>query len=234
MFPLWLLGVLFAVLASVVSNLGLNLQKRNHNNNESDLELAMSRKSEAMAQLGPDAIVESNDITATQSPTRSNSGDDDSDSEFTNDSEIQPSSSWSTLFQQRNPESMQMLSFQRPKASVLPVSESAGNLQSSDSTGPIITASFSGTSSRIENGILVNSDSRLDNSKPSVALWQSQLAQAMSDIERLRSPNYSRQPLWVLGMALVVFGSFFDFAALAFAAQSIIAPLGSVANRFCI
>lgn len=47
--------------------------------------------------------------------------------------------------------------------------------------------------------------------------------------------NYTRQPLWLAGLALVILGSLGDFAALALAAQSVVAPLGSVtlvANLF--
>ncbi len=43
-----------------------------------------------------------------------------------------------------------------------------------------------------------------------------------------KSPAYWRQPVWVLGLALVIFGSAADFAALGFAAQTIVAPLGSL------
>lgn len=39
---------------------------------------------------------------------------------------------------------------------------------------------------------------------------------------------YYRQPLWVLGLSLVIIGSFLDFAALGFAAQTVVAPLGSM------
>ena len=38
---------------------------------------------------------------------------------------------------------------------------------------------------------------------------------------------YSREPLWMLGLSLVILGSFADFAALEFGAQSIITPLGA-------
>ena len=40
--------------------------------------------------------------------------------------------------------------------------------------------------------------------------------------------SYHRQSLWRIGLSLVVVGSFADFIALIFAAQSIIAPLGSL------
>ena len=39
---------------------------------------------------------------------------------------------------------------------------------------------------------------------------------------------YTRQPGWALGLGLVIAGSLGDFAALALAAQSIVAPIGSV------
>ena len=38
----------------------------------------------------------------------------------------------------------------------------------------------------------------------------------------------TRQPKWLLGMALVILGSIGDFAALSLAAQSVVAPIGSV------
>jgi hypothetical protein len=39
---------------------------------------------------------------------------------------------------------------------------------------------------------------------------------------------YCRQPLWLLGLGLVVLGSLGDFAALGFAAQSLVTPVGAV------
>ena len=47
--------------------------------------------------------------------------------------------------------------------------------------------------------------------------------------------RYFRQPTWVIGIALVVFGSLGDFAALGFAPQTLITPVGGftmVANVF--
>jgi len=40
--------------------------------------------------------------------------------------------------------------------------------------------------------------------------------------------NYYKSKLWMLGLAMIILGSLADFAALAFGAQSIIAPLGSL------
>ncbi len=39
--------------------------------------------------------------------------------------------------------------------------------------------------------------------------------------------SYFKQPIWVLGISLVILGSLADFVALGFGAQSVIAPLGS-------
>ncbi len=40
--------------------------------------------------------------------------------------------------------------------------------------------------------------------------------------------DYYKSSLWILGLAMIILGSVADFAALAFGAQSIIAPLGSL------
>lgn len=49
-----------------------------------------------------------------------------------------------------------------------------------------------------------------------------------SQLDRLQQRKYIRQPLWLLGLILVSFGSLGDFIALSMAAQSIVAPIGSV------
>lgn len=46
-----------------------------------------------------------------------------------------------------------------------------------------------------------------------------------AQLEKHLQRPYSRQPLWLAGLALVISGSLADFAALALAAQSIIAPV---------
>eukprot|EP00494_Astrolonche_serrata_P029905 UN30172 len=51
----------------------------------------------------------------------------------------------------------------------------------------------------------------------------------------LDRPSVYSQPVWIIGIILVVVGSFGDFAGLALAAQSVVAPIGSitlVANIF--
>ena len=40
--------------------------------------------------------------------------------------------------------------------------------------------------------------------------------------------SYPSQPLWLVGLTLVAVGSFGDFAALGFAAQSLVTPVGAV------
>jgi magnesium transporter len=51
-----------------------------------------------------------------------------------------------------------------------------------------------------------------------------QLQDAPEDVRR----EYFRSKLWMLGLGMIILGSICDFAALAFGAQSIIAPLGSL------
>eukprot|EP00475_Leptophrys_vorax_P045412 TRINITY_DN940_c0_g1_i3.p1 TRINITY_DN940_c0_g1~~TRINITY_DN940_c0_g1_i3.p1 ORF type:complete len:411 (+),score=67.61 TRINITY_DN940_c0_g1_i3:486-1718(+) len=51
----------------------------------------------------------------------------------------------------------------------------------------------------------------------------------------VEKPNYCTSPVWVLGVALLIGGAIGDFLALGFAAQSTVAPLGSltlVVNMF--
>ena len=57
--------------------------------------------------------------------------------------------------------------------------------------------------------------------------------QKFSFLENSKRPTseqriYTKQPGWALGLSLVIGGSLCDFAALALAAQSIVAPIGSV------
>jgi hypothetical protein len=40
--------------------------------------------------------------------------------------------------------------------------------------------------------------------------------------------KYSKQPLWIAGLSLTVFGSLFDFAALSMAASSLVSPISSI------
>jgi hypothetical protein len=46
--------------------------------------------------------------------------------------------------------------------------------------------------------------------------------------KKQKGDDYCRQPLWICGFSLVLIGSLLDFAALGFAAQTVIAPLGSL------
>lgn len=49
-----------------------------------------------------------------------------------------------------------------------------------------------------------------------------------AQLPKLQQQFYYKQKLYLIGLALVILGSFGDFAALSMAAQSIVAPLGSV------
>jgi len=76
-------------------------------------------------------------------------------------------------------------------------------------------------------------------SPPSTRSSIAPLAASASPAQPSRPPSpppsplsYHRQSLWRVGLALVVVGSLADFVALIFAAQSIIAPLGSLTLVF--
>lgn len=62
----------------------------------------------------------------------------------------------------------------------------------------------------------------------SAAAWASATARNQAAYERLQKVNYTAQPMWRLGLGLVTIASLLDFIALIFAAQSIVAPLGSL------
>lgn len=57
----------------------------------------------------------------------------------------------------------------------------------------------------------------------------------IQEIRNDRERSYAKQPIWVIGMLMVIVGALADFAALGFAAQSLITPVGGftmVANLF--
>eukprot|EP00475_Leptophrys_vorax_P000594 TRINITY_DN1032_c0_g1_i2.p1 TRINITY_DN1032_c0_g1~~TRINITY_DN1032_c0_g1_i2.p1 ORF type:complete len:435 (-),score=106.79 TRINITY_DN1032_c0_g1_i2:332-1636(-) len=54
------------------------------------------------------------------------------------------------------------------------------------------------------------------------------------DDDELVSSPYQSHPIWQLGLGVMIFGSLADFAALALAPQSIVAPLGSLTLVFNI
>ena len=57
----------------------------------------------------------------------------------------------------------------------------------------------------------------------------------ISDLDEHAKKHYYKNGVWMAGLFMIILGSICDFAALAFGAQSIIAPLGSltlVANVF--
>jgi drug/metabolite transporter (DMT)-like permease len=57
----------------------------------------------------------------------------------------------------------------------------------------------------------------------------------IQEIRHGRERSYTRQPIWMLGLLMVILGAFADFAALGFAAASLITPVGGltmVANLF--
>ena len=54
------------------------------------------------------------------------------------------------------------------------------------------------------------------------------LSLSSSDEEVVPEVHYTNRPLWRLGLLLIILGSLGDFSALAFASQSVVAPLGAL------
>jgi len=183
MLPNWVVGVLLATLASVISNLGLNLQKLNHTRNEQLIrkQLREARKAAAVAP-GGGAAAEAEKPLVNVPATAAYGG--------TSLNHLQPG-----------------------PALAQPPHGSAGARVLSDS-----------------QTYFQSSDAAADGAASSDQKPQQQplLDATSSPLTALQRIDYTRQGLWRLGLSLVMLGSLADFAALMFAAASIVAPLGSL------
>lgn len=181
--PVWLFGVGLAVIASIVSNLGYNLQKRCHLDNdkseeERNKELERLRKVVKEERRG----------------------------------------------RRRQKKQQQQ---RRDAAALLAAGSSPCSITSgsaSDSSPPTqlvidVLAAEGAEAGEEEGGAEAEAE---DASLP-----RSPTDLAIAELEAVKV-NYTKQRVWQLGFFLTILGSFFDFAALAFAAQSIVAPLGSL------
>ena len=220
-FPNWIIGVLLACMASFVSNLGLNLQKLNHLRNDRAAAASSSATSSSRHIASPTSHLppQSCDVPYSQSFSRQAPAP------------LQLSARSSTF-----PASSTSL----PAATLLSSSLSSQtypSYQSTDDSLPTIERrSFdrlpspsSTTSSSSTQPIPLHTTS-YSIASPAVS---SPYGSAIAPLSRTPSPppsplSYHRQTLWRIGLFLVVLGSLADFVALIFAAQSIIAPLGSL------
>ena len=196
-FPNWIVGVLLACLASVISNLGLNLQKLNHLRNDRAQSIAASASVSARPQsTAPSPYFPPYTISRSPSPTHK------SFAFFRSSPPIPLQLKRSTaphLSYQSMESPSAFNSSPPPKLSISPRALSA----SSSPTHPLLPAPRPPSTS--------------DPTTP-----PPHLPSHPSPI------SYHLQSLWRLGLSLVVLGSIADFIALIFAAQSIIAPLGSL------
>ena len=266
-FPVLLIGVCLAVVASIISNLGLNLQKRNHLNNSHSVEAQRSGEKAAQQQTQPQHPTPHSHRRQRSAAAASAAGD------VRRSHRVQPSdilvkSSAASGGAGDAAPSVRKRSGRRKKgrkgrreatgerALLLPeggaqrVNGSAAavssyrSLADSDMTDSHIAELLSASAS---SSFLVaphaSTAGRTAAPSPSSPSRASRTASSSSSAplppapaatnhrsadEAAASINYTRQLVWQCGLALVILGSIFDFAALAFAPQSVIAPLGSL------
>jgi len=231
MVPNWIIGVLLAALASIVSNLGLNLQKLNHILNAQRIrhQMRQERKSAARAAATTGGDGSSSVLTGQgqMEHGRSNSGNE---SGLRSEVELGVAGS-------------KILSDSQEAAAAAASTGSVTRAHDQCST-PV---SYHGDESPMESVPLSTSfhtkppypsavppshmDAhvpRVDTSPGHVSMAAAIAARKLEAAQRLDAIDYSKQRLWRIGICLVVLGSVFDFVALIFAAQSIVAPLGSL------
>ena len=186
--PNWVVGVLLACVASVLSNLGLNLQKLNHLNND--------RSAAAGA------------ASACPLPA---SGSSSSSSSSSSPSAAPPSPYFPPFTIPQSPSRFHR-SFPSSRSYRLQVLPSSYQ----STAGPAVSA-------------VLGLSSTAAACSPSLPLLPSASPRSpRSPSSSTAAVSYHRQALWRFGLSLVVLGSLSDFIALMFAAQSIIAPLGSL------
>ena len=298
-FPVWLIGVLLAVVSAVISNLGLNLQKRNHLNNSHTIaaaEKAKKREGREKTAKGGDRPhqhhhahhrhhhhahrrhsqsaaagvsarkhrVQPNDIlirhrsAAEQGgPAASKAelkrrrkqkkakaaGEGDAERQRLLDVQVQqvlevpdgqayPAPSPTSSSQCRAHPPLHFASLAEGEAGVI------ADLLSSSSSYIVPPERLDSLPSPVSSVVVDGGAAPLLSPSSSSAAAvdadgaplppPSEAHSHKSADEAAASINYTRQLTWQCGLALVILGSLFDFAALAFASQSQIAPLGSL------
>ena len=301
-FPVWLIGVLLAVVSAIISNLGLNLQKRNHLNNTRTVEAAQqAKKKEGRAKGGAGgdkphhhhhhhhhhrhhhhhphrrrsvaerAAAKKHRVQPSDILIKHRTDSEDEQQQHTDvhkasgkkrrrvKKAVQALSEGEKLplldihvhevqqvHQEHSPELLQ-----HQAASSAPSHERAhpALLSSASAEGEVggVAALLSSSSSYLDHSLRVEPPSHVDgvdtllphtpsstddgSAAPSAAAVAAATPSSSSHKnadDAADSINYTRQLTWQCGLALVILGSLFDFAALAFASQSQIAPLGSL------
>ena len=281
--PVWLIGVGLAVVSAIISNLGLNLQKRNHlNNTKSATEKHKAHKGAGKRRqsssvhhthashtlhatfAAPVAIgatgakegkarrnrVQPSDILIRHSSNHG-SNTEESGGEEQNAKKRRKRKKkkrWDQVGNGRHlaAEKAPLLDTINGHAANGGVAHSGSNGRYSsmaddsvaaDNMQDLLSASSSfivqpPTAAGVANITSATSttvtDSRHTASPSPVPSIASSVHTHKNVDDAAASINYTRQLTWQCGLALVIIGSLFDFAALAFASQSLIAPLGSL------
>ena len=284
--PVWLIGVGLAVVSAIISNLGLNLQKRNHlNNSNSAAEKHKAHKGAGKRRASSshhhkDGSSNNHTTAAAAGPTQANRERADGSKGRRNrvqpsDILIRHSSNGSNAIESGGEEQSAV---KRVKKKKKKWSAAAGQQVAADSAPLLETingqAANGGVAHSAMNGRysgLADESLAVDNMQDLLSASSSFLVQppsghgtanttassnsnistAVTNARHTACPspvpstassahnhknaddaaasiNYTRQLTWQCGLALVIVGSLFDFAALAFASQSLIAPLGSL------
>jgi uncharacterized membrane protein len=225
-FPLWLVGVALAVIASITSNLGLNIQKRCHLHNEKIISEKAEKKLEQQRQQRKLA----RELLKQQQEEEDNALDAESSS-FNLNGHISSNGKLNGNYHEISTTIVDSTSSSTHSVSDSPPLDDPAAIKLLRRNNPTLAVNGNGTvngngnhndSSQIIHGQRSRNSSISSMSGETLLLVQQKLEQAEPKI------NYTKQKLWQFGMFLVISGSFFDFAALAFTDQSIVAPLGSL------
>lgn len=202
-----LLGVGLAVVSAILSNLGLNLQKRNHLNNHSKIAAEAAEQEE---QISTTHISKSHK----HKHRRRKHSHRKKHRVQPNDILIKKDSNGNDI--DHTIDISRRSSF----------AESTNNFDEISSTTLDDSSSFVARNSSDNEEFMSQSNSFINNQPHSDVTEQPK--SPVNHDEAHSKINYTKQLLWQCGLALVVIGSIFDFAALAFAPQTVIAPLGSL------
>ena len=281
--PVWLIGVGLAVVSAVISNLGLNLQKRNHLNNSNHAAekhrthrgaaggkrrpshsqhnhhshtataagaAAAGARPKARADSGKGRRnrVQPSDILVTHSSSSSGStaaAEGGGDEQNTKKRRRKRKKKWSAEADQAP--LMEAINGQAANgkvahsgmngryASMADDGTAVDNMQDILSASssflvqpPPISNGAANTTSTTTATHSTVTDGRHTASPSPVPSTASSAHTHRNVDDAAASINYTRQLTWQCGLVLVILGSLFDFAALAFASQSLIAPLGSL------
>lgn len=205
----WLIGVLLATLASIVSNLGLNLQKLNHTLNEQKIRASNRRKRRASEDA-------KNTAAAAAAAAAAAKGDLPAHGAYAGtDLSRHPAAST----QQFGITGTKILHDHHAAAAAA----AASSEHADEESGGLSVHSYQHSPTPTTILLRNSSEPRLGTN----ALTPSQ-QRHLAAYAQLNAIDYSKQGMWRCGLALVTLGSLLDFTALMFAAQSIVAPLGSL------